>query len=136
MIAPLRHMDDRQLRILLERETEIIEENPGFWRVEFAGRTLLVITDETHNRMRVMSPVIDEEELDADELRMLLLANFDRALDARYALSDEILWSVFLHPLRELSKQFLLDALDQVATLADNFGGSYSSSDLFFGYDD
>lgn len=125
-------MDNRRLHKLLQKEAAIVEGEPGFWQIEFAGRTLLVLTDETHNRMRIMTPVIEDEELDNEDYRILLAANFDRALDARYALSNDVLWSVFLHPLRELSETLLVNALQQVVRLAENFGDTYASSDLLF----
>ena len=66
-------------------------------------------------------------------MSILPTANFDRALDAKYAISRGYLWAVFVHPLRELSEPQLCDAVHQVATLAENYGGTYSSSDLVFG---
>jgi len=95
------------------------------------GRDILVITDERHNRMRIMSPVTSQDKLDANELARLLEANFGSALDAKYALRDQTLWSVFTHPLGELSEEQFLDCVAQVANLADNFGGSYES--VFWG---
>jgi len=133
MIAPAGRMDNRRLQSILERETRIVEGRSGFWRIEYGGRTLLVITDETHDRMRVMTPVAEESQLQEDEYRRLLAANFDRALDAKFAISDDVVWSLFVHPLGDLTESFLIDALEQVKTLADNFGGSYSSSELKFG---
>ena len=133
MIAPVQAMDNRRLGEILKRETTILDSRLGFWRVEYADRNLMVVTDESHDRMRIMTPVIDEGELEHEDYRKLLEANFDRALDAKYAISNELLWSVFVHPFRDLTERLLLDALDQVTTLAENFGTTFSSSDLFFG---
>ena len=80
-----------------------------------------------------MTPVTSEDKLDAEELSRLLSANFDRALDAKYAISNETLWSVFTHPLAELTDEQFIGCVGQVVTLADNFGTSYSSSGLYFG---
>ena len=41
--------------------------------------------------------------------------------------------SVYTHPLKELTPEQLKDALAQVIILANNFGGTYSSTDLLFG---
>ena len=133
MIAPNYDMTNCQLEKLIKRVGEIEEGRPGFWLVTYHHRLLYVITDETHNRMRIMTAIIEEEELDEAELRRLLAANYDRALDPRYALSDGYLWSVFMHPLSQLADEQFLDALHQVKRLADNFGHSYASSELFFG---
>jgi hypothetical protein len=61
-----------------------------------------------------------------------LSANYDRALDAKYAIADGVLWSTFLHPLRSLTEDDFLSALDQVQRLAETAGTTFSSSDLVF----
>jgi hypothetical protein len=60
-------------------------------------------------------------------------SNFHKALDARYAESNDILYSAFIHPLSALSETELIKALDQVATLALTFGTSYTSGELTYG---
>ena len=79
-----------------------------------------------------MAPIIGQGDLDAEDLEILLAANFGRALDAKYALNDGVLWSLYMHPLAELSEVQFADGVEQVATLADNFGGSFASSNLSF----
>lgn len=106
---------------------------PGYWQFSLRGRDLLVITDETHNRMRIMAPIAPQDELEEDDFVILLQANFGRALDAKFALNDGVVWSVFIHPLAELTEGQFHDAVEQVATLADNYGTSYASSNLSFG---
>ena len=64
---------------------------------------------------------------------MCIRDSFSSALDAKYALRDQTLWSVFTHPLGELSDEQFLDCVAQVANLANNFGHSYASGNLFFG---
>jgi hypothetical protein len=80
-----------------------------------------------------MTPIIEEENLDLSDMKLLLEANFDRALDAKYSLYQGLLWSSFTHPLQELTVEQLKDAIKQVATLADRYGDTYSSTDLVFG---
>lgn len=109
------------------------EDTPGRWKIVFMHRELFVITDESANRMRIMTPIIEEENLDLAEMKVLLEANFSRALDAKYSLYQGLLWSSFTHPLQELTVEQLKDALKQVATLADRYGDTYSSTDLVFG---
>ncbi len=53
-------------------------------------------------------------------------------LDAKYAISDEILWAVFIHPLKELSDKQISSAIKQVYSSAITFGTSYSSGNLVF----
>ncbi|MFT5527902.1 MAG: hypothetical protein ACI9G1_001345 [Pirellulaceae bacterium] len=132
MIAPLRKMDNRRLNDLIVQATEVIEGQPGFWHVRYGQREIWIITDETHDRMRVMTPIMEEANLTQEDFRILLLANFDRALDAKYAISQGALWSIFVHPLEDLSGDLFLNAIHQVHTLADNYGTTYTSTDLAF----
>ncbi|MEX0704138.1 MAG: hypothetical protein WD069_18710 [Planctomycetales bacterium] len=132
MIARISGMDGDRLAELIAEYTEVVEARPGSWRVGYRDRVVFIVADAAHDRLRMMTPIEEEDRLAADDLRTLLAANFDRALDARYALADEFLWSVFMHPLRDLTERLFLEALEQVTALADNYGGSYSSSDVFF----
>ena len=59
-------------------------------------------------------------------------ANFHSVLDARYAVSEDILWVAYIHPLRELQPAQAVDAIVQVYNAALTFGTSYSSTDLAF----
>ena len=126
-------MNNRHLDRLIRELSNRVEGELGFWRFELAGRELMTITDESHNRMRVMTPIAETDRLDKEILEILLAANFDRALNAKYAISEAVLWSVFTHPLGELTPHQFRDAVQQVKTLADNFGTTFSSSDLVFG---
>ncbi len=132
-------MTNAKLEKILHRVSEQVdripgsEDVPGKWKMVFMQRELFVITDEAANRMRVMTPIIEEENLDTEDLKILLEANFNRALDAKYSLYQGFLWSSFTHPLQELTVEQFKDALKQVATLADRYGDSYSSTDLVFG---
>jgi len=133
MIAPA-YMNNERLRELIRQHADnIVEDQLGYWQFEFADRTVLVITDQSHNRMRIMSPVISIDEVPAEEWLILIRANFDRALDARYCVNENTLWSAFIHPLEELGSDQFLNALSQVVNLAKNYGTSYSSGDLVFG---
>lgn len=132
MIAPAA-MDNERLDELLREMTEIVEGEQGFWQVCYHNRTVMVITDETHDRMRIITPVAEASEVDESVAQLLLAANFDRALDARYALTDDVLWAAFIHPLSLLTDDFFRSAMRQVVTLAENYGTSYSSGELKFG---
>ena len=80
-----------------------------------------------------MTIVAEADLADAEEMARCLHANFDRALDARYCLKEGKLWSAFIHPLGSLDEELFLSAVQQVATLADNDGTTYSGGDLVFG---
>ncbi len=133
MIAPS-GMNNEQLAVLISEVAETIhEQQMGFWKFEVGNALVFVITDESHNRMRIMSPVVDVASVSSDVLQVLLEANYDRALDARYCISSDAVWSAFLHPLAELRDSQFMDALSQVITLKNNYGSTFTSSDLVFG---
>ena len=125
-------MNNRTLQTLIESLSQDIEGDPGYWSFTVASRQLVVITDEAADRMRIMTPVVEDTELSAEQARTLLDANFDRALDARYAVSRGYVWSAFIHPLSALTEEEFADGVRQVVTLAENYGTSYTSTNLVF----
>ncbi|MBL4753280.1 MAG: hypothetical protein JKY52_06755 [Flavobacteriales bacterium] len=126
-------MTNERLGQILKENAKIIEGSLGFWQVQYHDRVLTIVTDENHNRMRIVTAVIEQKDLKKSHMTELLEAQFDRALDVKYALSNDILWSAFVHPLKELTEEQVKDALSQVYFAAYNFGGSYRSTDLQFG---
>ena len=123
-------MNNQRLENILKRHAKIQEGQLGYWSVAYAGHYVLVITDETHNRMRIISPIIEAKNLSEADLRKLMEANFESALDARYAIYNEVLWSVFIHPLGELNNSQFLDGLKQTVQLAASYGTTYSSTEV------
>lgn len=121
---------------LLDRLLDEKEGSEGFWHGQRDGVTVYVVADEEHDRMRIMSPIGEMRKADAGFLSILLQANFDRALDAKYALRKREVWSVFMHPMSTLVPDDLGTFIDQVARLVRNTGTTYASSDLVFGVDD
>ena len=113
-----------------------VDGRPGFWRGNRGEVPIYVLCDEEHNRLRLMAPIGELKELDPDFLALLLRANFDRALDAKFSLRGDELWSLFVHPLSTLVSDDLGLFLDQVVTLVKNTGTTYASTDLVFGLDD
>ncbi|MEP6065254.1 MAG: hypothetical protein ABJ246_05415 [Paracoccaceae bacterium] len=94
---------------------------------------IIVITDPVANRMRAMVPIRSADGLTAEEMMRLMQANFDSALDARYAVARGRLWGVFIHPLAELEREQFLSALIQTVNLARTYGGAYSGGAMTFG---
>ena len=83
-----------------------------------------------------MMPIRKFDPRKAQDLRLALIAlhsNYDRALDARYALQDGVLWSVFIHPLESLTEGDLKNGINQVRALRKNTGTTFTSSELLFG---
>lgn len=117
---------------LLDSYLTELEGQPGFWRGLRGETPVFVFSDDEHDRMRLMAPVGVVEELDADLLHILLQANYDRALDARYAMRGNELWSVVVHPLATLATDDLPSLFDQVVTLVKNTGSTFASTELVF----
>jgi len=122
-----------QLEAIINAEGTNVQGGNGQWQVTVEGRTLLVLADVGSDRMRIFTPIIPATDLSPVQIQSILLANFHTALDARYALSEDALVAAFVHPLSSLNDDYLRSALSQVATLADNFGTTYSSGALDFG---
>ena len=63
----------------------------------------------------------------------LMQANFDSALDARYAVAQGRLWGVFIHPLSPLERDQFLSGIAQTINLARTYGQTYSGGANVFG---
>ncbi len=112
--------------------TDEVEGGNGRWAFQVGGVAVMVMADRAADRMRIMTPVAREADFDDGEYRKLLESNFDRALDARYALNGGVLWSAFIHPMSSLSHDQFDDGLAQVIRLSSTFGTTYTSSDMIF----
>jgi hypothetical protein len=118
---------------ILDSYLSEVEGQPGFWRGVRDEIQLFVFSDDAHDRMRIMAPIGEVKDMEPELLQVLLQANYDRALDARYAMRGTEVWSVSVHPLATLAPDDFADFLDQVVRLVKNTGSSYASSDLVFG---
>jgi len=94
---------------------------------------LLLIVDPVNNRMRAFTPIRSLDGVKQSELYRLMQANFDSALDARYAIAKEHIISVFIHPLAELRKNQLIEGIGQVVNLVLTYGTAYTSGAMTFG---
>ena len=125
-------MNNEKLNTIYTTVSDTIEGNSGRWRFMIEDIVFISITDENNNRMRIISPITASENLTDDTIRASLVANFHSALDVKYAVSDGVLWSVFIHPLKELSEEQVKSAISQVFYANKNFGTTYASSSLVF----
>ncbi len=94
---------------------------------------MFLISDVTHDRMRIIAPIVKYEKLGNKHIKAILSSNFHKALDARYAVSDGVLYSAYIHPLSPLNTKQIKSAVLQVANLALSFGREYSSGILSYG---
>ncbi|MGF1522790.1 MAG: hypothetical protein ACFBSF_10800 [Leptolyngbyaceae cyanobacterium] len=129
----LEAMTLERLAAILQEEALDLEGGDGQWQLLIEGQQLLVITDAASDRMRIVTPVAEANTLSVEQVEAMLVANFHTALDARYAVTEGTVVSVFVHPLSSLQEADLRSGLYQVATLANTFGTSYSSGGLGFG---
>ena len=132
VFAQSQDMDNLKLEKILYVMSDSIQGSTGNWQFMIEGTILFCVTDETNNRMRIISPIIEEQKISIEEQKVLLEANFHSALDARFAYSNDFLWSAYIHPLRELNKEQVIDAISQVYTLALTYGTTYNSTGLSF----
>lgn len=97
------------------------------------GIPVIVIADPVADRMRAMVPIRSSEGMSQAELLRVMQANFDSALDARYAVAQGRLWGAFIHPLSPLERDQLISALVQTINLARTYGQAYSGGAQVFG---
>ncbi len=125
-------MNNDILYKILVDTVDHIEGSKGYWKFEIKDISFMCLTDELHNRMRIIAPIVKANTLNNDKLTSCMKANFHTALDIKYAISDGILWATFIHPLKELTKHQVIDALSQVFSGVKTFGSTYSSGSLSF----
>jgi hypothetical protein len=125
-------MDNQKLSRILHSVTDSLTGFEGWWQLKYNDREMYVITDAVHDRMRIIAPVELAENVTTGQLEAAMIANFHSTLDVRYAISEEILWAAFIHPLSRLDEQQVRDGLLQVYRAAETFGTTYSSSELVF----
>ena len=126
-------MNNSQLEDILARESDSIIGISGRWQLTYKEIPMLVIMDEANDRMRIMTPITDADALDKQVLSVCLEANYHSVLDAKYAIADKVLWSVYIHPLSPLTDEQITSALSQVYYAAMTFGSSFTSTGLIFG---
>lgn len=133
--APAREgtMSLERMHTILERLDEDLQNQNGNWQITIADVPVVIVTDAANNRMRILIAIRKADTLTPEDLTRIMQANFDSALDARYALAKGILWSTFIHPLSTLHDRQLIEAIGQTVNLARTYGSSYSSGLLLFG---
>lgn len=94
---------------------------------------VLVVMAPAADRMRAMVPIASVEDVTAEEMSRMMQANFDTALDARYAVAQDRVWGVFIHPLGALEREQFLSAIAQTVNLARTYGTLYSGGAQVFG---
>lgn len=106
------------------------------WRFQAAEHVVAVIYDESADRMRIIIPITNVDKVSSDQHTRMLQANFDSALDARYAIAQDLIWGTFIHPLSPLTENEFLLGLGQTISVVETFGDTYSSGMYTFGAGD
>jgi len=125
-------MTNEKLGEIITKSADSVQGELGRWQFKIQSTIFIVITDVNNNRMRIISPIADTVSLEKEMLENALIANFHSALDVKYAISDGVLWSAYIHPLKELTEQQAKDAISQVYYANVNFGTTYASTSLIF----
>lgn len=123
---------ERLTRIVQALDADTVQQGPTL-QFTIADIPLMIVADPVADRMRALVPIASAQGLSAEDLLRLMQANFDTALDARYAVAGGRLWGVFIHPLASLEKDQLLSALAQTVNVARTYGQTYSGGAHVFG---
>jgi len=115
----------KSLNIEFEQKNNTISYN-------LQGYSMTIIYDVNADRMRIVCPIVKVKDITKDHISQAMEANYHTALDARYAISNDIVWAVFIHPLSDLSEKLFTSALEQTLYTAATFGKEYSSGALNF----
>ncbi|TDJ11839.1 MAG: hypothetical protein E2O64_02750 [Gammaproteobacteria bacterium] len=106
--------------------------NGNSWQINYRDMPIYVIGDDNADRIRIMSPVSNAAILSEGQLVRLMQANFETALDARYAIAQGAVWSAFIHPLSVLSEREFFSGMGQTMSLVVTYGTTFSSGALAF----
>ncbi len=120
-------------QIISRLDKDAKQAREGYWKLTIEETPVVIVTDKKAGRMRIMVPVARTSDLTSNDLLRIAQANFDSALDSRYAIAQKILWSVFIHPLHELHDRQFISAIGQTVNLALTYGTTYTSGALTFG---
>ncbi len=123
---------DRLAEIIqtLDPEAELA---PTSFRMTIEDVPVIIITDPAADRMRAMVPIRSAEGMSAEDVLRVMQANFDTALDARYAVANGRLWSTFIHPLSPLERDQFISGIGQTVNLALTYGTLFTGGGLTFG---
>jgi hypothetical protein len=129
-----------EITAVLDQMDEVIKALDGkatrtgnSWQFTLEERVMLVVTDATAARMRIITPIALIAELPEGAMQRLMQANFDTALDARYAVAQDLVWGAFLHPLDTLTQRDFAAGILQTHSIGQTFGTTFSSGAISYG---
>jgi len=126
-------MTQDTMESIVAKQVEVLEQKKGYVVFMYKKVKMALISDVVHDRMRIIAPIMKYSGLTSEQKDIIMESNFHTALDARYATSNGVLYSAYIHPMSPLTEKQLEDALNQVSSLVTTFGSSYSGGSLSFG---
>ncbi len=123
---------ERLLEIIVDVDPEAIVTGGGV-ELTIDDIPVLVVFAPAADRMRAMVPIASVEDVTPEEMERMMQANFDTALDARYAVAQGRVWGLYLHPLAALEREQFLSGLAQTVNLARTYGSLYTGGANVFG---
>jgi hypothetical protein len=127
-----RLMNPEKLHKVIQQYADDVTVNNNVISFTHQSVNVYCIWDANADRMRMVAPIAEASKLTNELILLALKANYHTALDARYAIGDEILYSTYIHPLSPLTTAEVESAIRQVSTAALTFGSSFSSGELVF----
>ncbi len=127
------NMTGSALSALIQKFDDGAEVADNSVRFTVQDREIFLVFDSEADRMRLITPIAQASSVDHEIYLRMLQANYDAVLDARYAVANDIIWAVYIHPLSSLTEDDFLSAVAQTVTSAETFGGSYTSGAIVFG---
>jgi len=126
---------ERLVNIILAIDPEA-QVTPAGVELTLEDIPVLVVFAPAADRMRVMVPIASAQDVSLQDLKRMMQANFDSALDARYAVAQDRVWGVYIHPLSPLQPAQFLSGVAQTVNLARTYGTVYSGgANVFNGGD-
>ena len=123
-------MNNQKLIKHLDKECDSISGEDGKWQLFYRGIVILAVTDEVNDRIKLLSPITYIKDIEPSVISDCMKANFENLKDVKYAISNEIIWSIYNHDYKTLSTEQLDEAILQIYYSTGTFGGNYSSTSI------
>ena len=125
-------MTPGKMLLILQEVAPDVEQQGNQMYFKLGQFQVVLIYDTAADRMRLVVPIMAQKDLQEGQLLEAMQANFHSVLDVRYAVTNEVVFSVFVHPLSNLDEALFRSAIQQVVVAAATFGEEYSSGTYAF----
>ena len=121
-------MTNKKLINHLENECDSISGDNGKWQLFYHGIVIIAMTNNDSDRIKRLSPITYTKDVETTVINECLQANFDNLKDVKYAIANNIIWSVYDRDFSSLSTKQIDNAMLQIYYSTGTFGEEYSSS--------